>query len=85
MSWMEERHACLTIATDASAFKYGFVINPGCDFEQSGGDFGAADDHRPIHLKVVEGMSKPFFQQGNLSITAVLMYYVITKQKFLLG
>ncbi len=79
MSWIEERYAHLTIATDASAFKYGFVVNPGCDFEQSVGDVWAADDQSLIHLKVAEGVSKAILSTGEYVHNCSLDVYLQVK------
>ncbi len=63
-SWDFLGCAHMTIATDASAFKYGFVINPGCDFEQTSGDFWTANDQRPINLKEAEAVLKALLSTG---------------------
>ncbi|XP_069109268.1 uncharacterized protein, partial [Argopecten irradians] len=52
--WRAERHLQVSIATDASLFRWGAVVG-----EQRGiGDFFPTDDDRPIHLKEADAVLK---------------------------
>lgn len=51
MSWNPECHKQVSLATDASPFKYGAVFFSGQSKPLSFSDFWAPNDNRPIHLK----------------------------------
>lgn len=49
--WRQEKHLQLSLATDASSFRYGISLLSGKEKGLSFGDFWSNTDDRPIHLK----------------------------------
>ncbi|XP_062568476.1 uncharacterized protein LOC134230659 [Saccostrea cucullata] len=56
--WRRELHKQITLATDASLFKYGVSVMSAEQETLTFGDFWDSNDKRPIHLKEAEALIK---------------------------
>lgn len=62
--WRSEMHTRVSIATDASSFRYGVAVLSGISNGLQFGDFWDAGDVRPIHLKEADAILRAIGSLG---------------------